>query len=619
MISSNLFSKEKVIDLIQLKKPYYSWASSLEIGYYSPINYYKSLLNSGPYFNFKLKFNPKIIDHLITQFELGYIPSSFKNDSDIKYQIFPVGVGLNYQIPLWKELYTSLNGTFGRYFFNISTEKHTFDDFYLKGGAGLFYGLTSNLEVGVNASYLYLFDPQNAIEGFNLTASFSYIFGTVLNEKDIEISSISIKNIFSALYTHYYKKQVGMVRLKNTTHMQLKNVQVSVYIKNYMDEKSISPVKHSIIKKNRTAITPLYFYFNDKIKTLHNDTQTTGIIEISYTKPDGKKYIKRDIIKVKIYNKNALIWDDLTKIGSFITYEDKNIIQFARSILTNSQQTQLSISGKLLQIIKIYQALQHLPIHYVNDPKTPYKSYSMQEMLTDYVQYPIETINNKTGDCDDLSILTASLLESIGIRTALVTTPGHIFILIEADDFINTEKTIKFQDKRWIPLEVTLLQKGITESWIKGLQQYRDAKQKTIKTTHEITTIFPPLSLKNKKPLPLKLNKNFSLYLSKEIVKLKKYLHLDVKNSSQQLSPSQLNDKGIEFAKQNNLLEAKKYFLQAIKKNKKYKTAYYNLIHLYTITKNYQLALNLYQKFSQFYNNDERIEKLIEKVKLEIK
>jgi transglutaminase-like putative cysteine protease len=34
----------------------------------------------------------------------------------------------------------------------------------------------------------------------------------------------------------------------------------------------------------------------------------------------------------------------------------------------------------------------------------------------------------RAGDCDDLSILYCSLLEAIGIRTAFVTIPGHIFM-----------------------------------------------------------------------------------------------------------------------------------------------------------------------------------------------
>ena len=64
---------------------------------------------------------------------------------------------------------------------------------------------------------------------------------------------------------------------------------------------------------------------------------------------------------------------------------------------------------------------------YVIDPSTPYLEYSKTGGAVDFLQFPRHTLDYKAGDCDDLSILFNSLLESIGIKTAFITVPGHIF------------------------------------------------------------------------------------------------------------------------------------------------------------------------------------------------
>lgn len=43
----------------------------------------------------------------------------------------------------------------------------------------------------------------------------------------------------------------------------------------------------------------------------------------------------------------------------------------------------------------------------------------------DYYAYPLETVHRGTGDCEDTSILLASLYKSSGFKTALGIVPGH--------------------------------------------------------------------------------------------------------------------------------------------------------------------------------------------------
>jgi transglutaminase-like putative cysteine protease len=69
----------------------------------------------------------------------------------------------------------------------------------------------------------------------------------------------------------------------------------------------------------------------------------------------------------------------------------------------------------------------------------------------EYFQIPIEMFYSKGGDCDDFSIMLASLEEAIGIPTRLVIAPNHVYIQIY---LIEANKRYKEKDG-WINLDPT--------------------------------------------------------------------------------------------------------------------------------------------------------------------
>jgi tetratricopeptide (TPR) repeat protein len=101
----------------------------------------------------------------------------------------------------------------------------------------------------------------------------------------------------------------------------------------------------------------------------------------------------------------------------------------------------------------------------------------------DYLQFPAQTLETRAGDCDDLSILYASLLESAGIETAFVTIPGHIFTAFNVGldprtakaMFLNPGDLITRDDQTWIPVEITRVKDGFLKAWQNGAQEWRAA------------------------------------------------------------------------------------------------------------------------------------------------
>ena len=80
--------------------------------------------------------------------------------------------------------------------------------------------------------------------------------------------------------------------------------------------------------------------------------------------------------------------------------------------------------------------------NYVQDPNS-----------FEYVKSPIESLNNLGGDCDDASVLLASLLGSIGIRTRLVFVPNHVYVEAYLPEASFRYKAYKKQD--WVALDST--------------------------------------------------------------------------------------------------------------------------------------------------------------------
>jgi len=95
---------------------------------------------------------------------------------------------------------------------------------------------------------------------------------------------------------------------------------------------------------------------------------------------------------------------------------------------------------------------------YISDPRIKW----------DFVQYPSETLKLKGGDCDDLSVLYSSLLESIGIETALVDYRArndvrHVNILVNTKLLPQQATLITSNDTKYF---VRKNEFGVDEIWI---------------------------------------------------------------------------------------------------------------------------------------------------------
>jgi tetratricopeptide (TPR) repeat protein len=143
---------------------------------------------------------------------------------------------------------------------------------------------------------------------------------------------------------------------------------------------------------------------------------------------------------------------------------------------------------------------------YVIDPSSPYAELSGNPVALDYVQFPRQTIEYRAGDCDDLSILFASLAESTGLEAAFVTVPGHIYAAVRLQmtpdearrAFGRPDDLIFSGDEVWLPVETTALDGTFLQAWQLGGRQWREysgSDQAALIPIRGAWTEYPPVGL----------------------------------------------------------------------------------------------------------------------------
>lgn len=79
-------------------------------------------------------------------------------------------------------------------------------------------------------------------------------------------------------------------------------------------------------------------------------------------------------------------------------------------------------------------------IKYVSDPES-----------REYLASAEQTLFTKVGDCDDLSILLANLLQATGFEIRFVFVPNHVFVQVKIPEALKRYK----HEQNWVDLDAT--------------------------------------------------------------------------------------------------------------------------------------------------------------------
>jgi len=453
-----------------------------------------------------------------TELSPGNEPYSLKKEKaaqfGVSYNFLDV-LEINFIYETSKSLQTGFNTyySFGNQNFGIGlTAFH--DKFQTPFFAGIIPAISySNDLFGITLSGVKYFSDRNVTHTFSefseeglsnvLNNKYSFdkavlTFTFTLNTikiQSVELLDVEIINeIYPTLSELYLNSPFAIGKVVNLT-----NEPVSV--KPYSRIEGINPVNiHSpeiVISGSDTIEVEFFTLIPDSFKKNKPEiTYADFYVSVSGDEPD-------DQFQKAVLVNGSNSWDGTVSNLKYFIKKDLNFsLNYAKEILSNYKTELDSLQNNLGNFyqtkILFNEVVKNLI--YVSDPR----------VSAEYVQFPSETIKIKGGDCDDLSVMFSSLLESIGIETALVDykaieglrhvnvlvntglKPGAAYLITENDAKYFIRKNETGQDEIWIPVETTSLN-DFNTAWNIGTEKFnREAIQELgiAKRTVEIIDIY---------------------------------------------------------------------------------------------------------------------------------
>lgn len=550
--------------------------------------------------------------------DISYTNVPIKSAAEDSINTVALGGGPTLVYPLFWKIIGMAYGTVGGYYPLVTDPNiESYFNFYITAGAGLYFAINPALTVGLDFHYKKYFDFYN---GIGLTIGTSL---TPLRAKKLQIKQTNFNEVYPILYKYYDNNSLGKAILKNSSAISIKDIDISLFIEKYMDNP-----KHCIsireLPGNTEKEIDLFALFSEKILEITEDTKVSAKIIMNYTLK-GKEEEREKTATLRIYNRNAMTWDDDEKAAAFVTAKDPVVLDLSKNVAgLVEEKSSRAVDKNLRMLIGLHEALRLYGLSYVVDPTTPYTEFSQDKMVVDFLQFPRQTLKYKAGDCDDLSILYCALLESIGIETAFVTTPGHIYIAValnmepeEAKKHFHQPDNLILQDNKvWLPLEVTMVQSGFLEAWQMGAKEWReniDKGKANLYPTHTAWAKYEPVGFVSEKAeIQIPSKANMSNSFSKEF---KRFVDFEIGNRAakieEQIKSSNNKDKyinrlGILYARYGLKDKAKKQFERIIG-IKAYVPAFINLGNLYYLDNNYEQALYYYEQASKYAANNSAV------------
>ncbi len=326
----------------------------------------------------------------------------------------------------------------------------------------------------INRSSSFTSELSGVQMGFGL----SFMFGSLPEILRIEDINVIVKDIYPAYYEFYATYPIVQVSVRNMVSYPIE-VNLHSNIEDYSERSQESGFIK--IAPGETEKIPVFAIFGPKL--LYAKKREPAIIDLSLEARAGATHMESMSVNITIHSRNA--WNgEINRLRFFLTPDEEEIMNLSRSIASQHHEDNMNEILNFLLSREIFNDLTQKGLHYQSDPNIPYYQ-------DDYVQFAAETIEKKTGDCDDLVVLYCSLLESIGIQTAFIDVKdpdkeiAHLYMMFDSGLTPEQGTLISANEKKyvirersaghktiWIPVETTLVDGGFDQAWKEGATIY---------------------------------------------------------------------------------------------------------------------------------------------------
>ncbi|MBQ4379261.1 MAG: hypothetical protein II821_08715 [Treponema sp.] len=438
----------------------------------------------------------------------------------MKVYDFDFAAGYNYRIS--DRLSASLEGYGGIWFFPEDSDLELESTSGISLGArlsGNFY-ISPTLKASLFTGYKsYYTKPENFFSTLELGLGISINLTKVLSSSTgIAIDNYETESIFPIFYARYDENSFGQVSFTNIEKTDITDIEVSVFIEQFMSAPKVI-ASYDRIKPGENFDAKLTAFFNEGILSQLQNKTSEAELTVTY-KNLGSTTTFRQTLPLQTLTRNSMSWKDDRQAAAFISAKDGAAERFARQITLALKDTIGQKAAPNHTYAKaVYEVLKSYGINYVLDPSSVFSTSDVESI--DFLQFPYQTLLYYGGDCDDLSILNCSMLEALGVSTALITIPGHIYMAYdsgvskaEAERIFGSGKFVHQNGKNWIPLEITVPQDSFDLAMTLGIRQWNKyPKERLLLPVEEAWKEYKPVTVPGSDisvPFPSRAVKKFN-------------------------------------------------------------------------------------------------------------
>ncbi len=323
--------------------------------------------------------------------------------------------------------------------------------------------------------------------------------------RPLTVTEIEIPNLFPALMQRYNALPVGTVTVTNPLEEPVQAVTAGVSMRRYVDFPQPSP-EVAELGPGESVTLDLFVPFNREVLSLQEDLPVQVQLTVSYSVRGDQEEVSATET-VLVHRNTALVWDDSAKLASFVMPNEEVVRVFGLSTANPGPAVdRYSVSKRIFRAVRIADALGTYGINYIEDPDSPFSEIMGATDHVDTVRFPRDTLRTRIGDCDDTTALLASLYEAAGIPTAVMTSPGHVFLAFDTGE--PEQNAWLFQSQNlvamthggtvWLPVESTILSRGFQAAWTEAsrlVSSYDPAGRIEFIPVRDARADYPALSL----------------------------------------------------------------------------------------------------------------------------
>jgi len=452
---------------------------------------------------------------------------------------------------------------------------------FWRAGADLGYRISPSLTLSAQASYIdFMTRNDSFYKGISISIVADMGFTSTTSEGRAALQDAESVPVYPIVARDYATSSFGTVTIRNAESAEIRNVEIWFNADGYTSGPVLC-AKVPYLPKGATTKASLVATFSDQVMAITENVRVRGEVRIVYELLGAARSASAETT-ISIMHRNAFTWADPRILASFVSPNDPAVLDSSKFLAgVVRAKARMELDSNLQYALGIFEGLKLSGIAWTADPQTPYTRMRAAPASIDYVQYPYQTIAYRGGDSDDLAVLYAAELESVGVPAALLPLAGEVLVAFRMSrneaatkgSFAESSDFIFIDGEAWTPVRVSLLREGFLRAWSGGADLVRstaDARSALYKLS-DAWQQFPPagvpgISSATKKPSEEQVRAAFdvavALVVAKEVTPRAERMRLSFDAGG---TGRQRNSLGVLYARYGMYAEALTEFQAAAK------------------------------------------------------